>query len=339
MADEKISVVVAVYNAEKFLNKCIESIVNQGYKNLQIILVDDGSKDSSLEICKGFETRDSRIEIVHKENGGLTSARKAGFDVAQGGYIVFLDSDDFLEKDYIDKLYQSIVNNNSDIAICGYYLDKGEVSSKILLKHSKDVYEKNEFLDNLILPGIFPMQNDETRILNFMWLRMYKKSIITDKCFVSEREVYTEDLFFNLSAYDNCNRVSIVDACLYHYVENPNSLTHIYRSNKYDMEMQRIKQISAYLEEKGIDHSERIQRVGLRAIWECIDNAMGIGSYSAFAKDIKKLYQTEKLRELNIQVVLGQATKTEVICYFCFKYKLIFTTYLFKKIVGLLKRI
>ncbi|MDE5548970.1 MAG: glycosyltransferase [Clostridia bacterium] len=114
-----ISVIVPIYNVEKYLRKGIESIINQTYTDLEIVLVNDGSKDTCLDICKEYAENDSRIKIVDKPNGGLVSAWKAGVAVANGDYIGFVDPDDYIDEDYYQKLYETIQSNNADLAVCG----------------------------------------------------------------------------------------------------------------------------------------------------------------------------------------------------------------------------
>ena len=114
---ELISIIVAVYNGENYLNQCIESIVNQTYKELEIIIVDDGSNDSSYNIIKKYGERDDRIKIIHQLNGGVSRARNAALDVAKGEYIAFIDQDDYISKEYIEYLHKLIIQNNADISL------------------------------------------------------------------------------------------------------------------------------------------------------------------------------------------------------------------------------
>lgn len=119
---EKICVVVPVYNVENYLIKCVDSIINQTYKNLEIILVDDGSSDNSGRLCDDFLKKDERISVIHKKNGGLSSARNAGIDKCTSKYIMFVDSDDYLENDAIEYLYKNLIDNNCKISICDFYI-------------------------------------------------------------------------------------------------------------------------------------------------------------------------------------------------------------------------
>lgn len=137
--EDLISIVVPVYNVEKYLKKSIESILNQTYQNIEILLVDDGSTDSSGKICESFSKVDPRIRVFHKENGGLSDARNFGIEQMKGQYVAFIDSDDYISKDYVWKLYSSIKNNDSEVSICSFLLvdEKGEKIKDELLDSGK----------------------------------------------------------------------------------------------------------------------------------------------------------------------------------------------------------
>lgn len=126
--NDLISIVVPVYNVENYLDRCVKSIIAQVYTNIEIILVDDGSSDNSGKICEKWKEKDKRIIVIHKKNGGLSSARNAGIEIAKGKYIAFVDSDDYISKNMYSELYRVLKQNNSDIAICGrkYVWDNGK---------------------------------------------------------------------------------------------------------------------------------------------------------------------------------------------------------------------
>lgn len=333
--EELISVIIAIYNMEKFLERCVESVLSQTYGNIEIILVNDGSQDSSLELCKQFEKIDNRVKVINKENGGLTSARKAGFELSVGKYIAFIDSDDYLEKDYIEKQYQNIVETGAEISICNYFLETNGIEKQIELYHEKNVYEQDEFISKLLLPAIYPIFEDDTRIPNFLWLRLFDRAVISEECFVSEREVYTEDLFFNAEAYRKCKKISVTDCYLYHYCLNSSSLTHKFRKNRYEMGKNRIEKIKSFLEKVNRLDSNRIYLANIRMIWECIDNAMRLGSFKEFQKEVEIMFENPILHTLPLKKVLKFVSKGEKICYFCFKIRWYWGVYCFKKIVYL----
>ena len=129
--EELISVVVPVYNVEKYIDKCINSIINQTYKNLEIILVDDGSPDNCGNICDEYAKKDNRIIVIHKENGGLSDARNTGIEVSKGKYITFIDSDDYISDNYVSFLYNLIIEYKADISIGKHYVlyENGEINT------------------------------------------------------------------------------------------------------------------------------------------------------------------------------------------------------------------
>ena len=145
MSKSLISVIVPVYKVENFLDRCVESIVGQTYENLEIILVDDGSPDNCPAICDNWAKKDGRIKVIHKENGGLSSARNAGLDVVTGEYFGFIDSDDWIEKDFFEFLITNALKENADISRCGLYLDYEDDDSC----HDQEVqYENPVVVDN-----------------------------------------------------------------------------------------------------------------------------------------------------------------------------------------------
>ena len=119
---EKITVIVPVYNVENYLEKCLDSLINQTYKNIEIIVINDGSTDNQGEICQEYAQKDNRIVYIEKENGGLSDARNVGLDKMTGSYVTFIDSDDWIEQDYIETLYKKIVEYQADIAVGNYIL-------------------------------------------------------------------------------------------------------------------------------------------------------------------------------------------------------------------------
>ena len=150
--EDLISVLVAVYNVEDFLGRCLDSIINQTYKNIEIIIIDDGSTDNSKKICEDFASLDSRIKLLHIKNMGLSYVRNFGIELAKGKYISFVDGDDYLENDYIETLYNNLIKYNADLSCCSYYrvFDDSIIprnkSDKTYVLNSKEAIEKS-YLD------------------------------------------------------------------------------------------------------------------------------------------------------------------------------------------------
>lgn len=239
MEKELISVVIPVYNVEKYLKRCVESVVNQTYKNLEIILVDDGSPDECPQICDKLSKEDERIKVIHKSNQGLGMARNTGIENATGKYICFFDSDDYVELTTIEKSYDSIKKNKADIVIYGLSCvnNNGEVISQMVPNMSKKVYEGDEVV-NIFLPSLIahnPVNGKKEGLNMSAWSCMYSMELIkkSNWRFVSEREYISEDFYSLLVLYKNVTSVSIVPEPFYYYCDNEQSLTHTFNENRY----------------------------------------------------------------------------------------------------------
>ena len=213
---EKISIIVPVYKVEKYLDRCVESIVNQTYKNLEIILVDDGSPDNCPQMCDEWAKKDSRIKVIHKQNGGLSTARNAGLDISTGKYIQFVDSDDFLELNACEVLLKNIVETNADLVV-------GNVN--FITKRKKNV-KLNSFVTTNKVEFMKIMLNK--KIFNVAWNKLYKKSLIKEQFSLDVRK-YGEDFLFNCDYLFNCNILSFCSEIVYNYfVSLPGAITHTY---------------------------------------------------------------------------------------------------------------
>lgn len=214
--NELISVIVPVYNSEQYLDRCIKSIINQTYKNIEIILVDDGSSDSSGEICDEFAKDDCRIKVIHKTNEGVSAARNTALDIAGGDFFVFVDSDDYIEDNYILNLYE---NMSEDIDLV---VSKAEAYNP---DGSLDKYWPHK-LDESIVLDTDDMRNMHWRYLHFwVWGVLYRKSIAGSLRFSTDYCVCEDSLFF-FSVFKKCKRVKYIKEKLYCYVLYPQSACH-----------------------------------------------------------------------------------------------------------------
>lgn len=222
MRELLITVIVPIYNVEKYINKCIESIKKQTYKNLEIILVDDGSTDRCGEICDNYSKKDNRIIVIHKENGGLSDARNTGVDWAKGEYITFVDSDDYLDKNYIEKLYRAIKKDNTEISQCGIIKFNEELKETQYIGYSEN---------NIITTkqSIIDMSKEHWVENVVVWNKMYSKELIKDIKFA--KGMLHEDEFFTYKALYNSDKISIIKDYLYYYRQNSQSIM----GKKYDL--------------------------------------------------------------------------------------------------------
>ncbi len=214
-----ISVIVPVYKTEKFLNRCVESLVNQTYKNLEIILIDDGSPDNCPKMCDDWAKEDSRIKVLHIKNAGVANARNTALKQASGSYIAFADSDDYLELNMYEKLINAAERHNADIVMCDYQINNESRGADRL----KAVPKKKAM--KCICMGNY----------NFgvLWNKLYKNSIV--KGIEMPDLKYSEDLVFNFSAFCNAKIIAQSDLKLYHYYQNDDSAVHkTFDKSNYD---------------------------------------------------------------------------------------------------------
>lgn len=236
--DVKISVIVPVYNIEIYLNRCLNSIINQTFKDIEIIVVDDGSTDNSSNICKQFAEIDNRIKIIHKENNGLGLARNSGLDISIGDFVTFIDGDDYIENNALQLLYETATKQNCDIVYGGVYYDyKNKIIKKNNVNSLKVWNSENKiklFLLGLI--GTMPESTKNTEYEVSVWKSLYRKDIFDryNISFVSEREFISEDIIFDIDYIQHTNKIAMIPECIYHYCINDNSLSKIYRKDRFD---------------------------------------------------------------------------------------------------------
>ncbi len=213
---DKISVIVPVYNVENYIDKCVESIVNQTYTNLEIILVDDGATDSSGKKCDEWAKKDARIAVIHKENGGLSDARNAGLNVATGEYIGFVDSDDWIDKEMYQSLYNVLKENGAKISVCQF----------IETTNEDEIVEKNEecrvFKGRELLQHMFEGKKDPY-VTYSVWKFLYKSEVIGELKFPKGR-LY-EDVLFTTRAMWSEEKIPVCLRQMYYYRVRPESIT------------------------------------------------------------------------------------------------------------------
>ena len=210
-----ISVIVPIYKVENYIKQCIESIINQTYSNLEIILVDDGSPDNCGNICDEYLQIDSRIKVIHKENGGLSDARNAGLRVFKGEYLVFVDSDDFMPKDGIEYMYNLSVNNDADLVIGG--TEKFDDNTGNVIWSTFDGNENIQFFNKTEAMKDFFINGCAS------WARLYKRSV-HENVFFPVGEI-NEDEAIVLTILENCKKIIKSDKVVYNYRFRDNSIT------------------------------------------------------------------------------------------------------------------
>lgn len=235
-----VTIVLPIYNVEKYLERCINSVVNQTYKNLEIILVNDGSTDRSPELCEKWVNKDKRIIVIHKENSGAGLARNTGIENAHGEYIYFFDSDDYIDLYTIEKLYNLAKQTQADLVLFGSYKvnEKNKIIKKLIPTTPRTIYEGNE-IQSILLPEILaadPITKISANLSISAWSCFYSTEVIkkTKWKFVSEREYISEDLYSLLLLYKDIKKIAILKEGLYYYYTNTLSFTQTFRKDRYE---------------------------------------------------------------------------------------------------------
>ena len=213
MENDLISIIIPVYKVEKYLKKCIESVLNQTYTNLQIILVDDGSPDNCGKICDEYAKKDSRIEVIHKANGGLSDARNVGISKAKGRYIGFVDSDDYIKEDMYEILLNLIKKYDADVSICNLYdvIDGNEyIRNK---ENGIREYSRLDILKEVLL---------DKNIQSYAWNKLYKKELFDEIKYPIGKKY--EDIGTTFYVFEKCNKIVVTSEPEYYYLKRSDSL-------------------------------------------------------------------------------------------------------------------
>lgn len=247
-----LSIVVPIYNVEQYLPKCIDSLLGQTWKDIEIILVDDGSPDNCGKICDDYRYKDSRIKVIHKENGGLVSAWTRGVTEATGDYVGFVDSDDYCDSDYFDKIMSAILGNHADIGIGGYVEEKP--------KHN----EEHKVGSHLLNEGLYNGEKLETikkdffrrrgQIIYARWLHVMKRSLVVDNLHLVDLNIKVgEDIGIALATLFDAKSIVLVSTTGYHYVWRESSLLHKFSDTEIDNYTRLCKNIEMISNGKGYD--------------------------------------------------------------------------------------
>ena len=223
MNNDLISVIIPVYNVEQYLRRCLDSVINQTYKNLEIILIDDGSTDNGGKICDEYALKDNRIKVIHKENGGVALARNAGLDIAKGEYIGFVDSDDYIAKDMYELLYNLLIENKVEVSCCNIFRLKNNEYVPDLTLQVEGVITFNEVL-SIRQPLV-------------VWNKLYDKNLIGNYRF----DGFAEDVKFNFEVLKNVKRIVYSKQAKYYWWNRPNSVTRQKTHSRYMLRLESIQ--------------------------------------------------------------------------------------------------
>ena len=217
MATKKISIIVPVYKVEQYMNRCVESLIHQTYKNLEIILVDDGSPDKCPEMCDCWLKKDTRIKVIHKENGGLSDARNAGLKQATGEYVLYVDSDDYIDLDSCERFVSATLGQNVDLGVGNAIMEK--LNGNKMMVHSAIapgiIYKANEFIKKSIAAYQWYAP---------AWLNMYRREYLLANNLFFKNNIYFEDVQMLPRVFLPADKITCMEGVFYHYIIRENSI-------------------------------------------------------------------------------------------------------------------
>lgn len=301
MSRDKVSIIVPIYNVEKYLNRCVDSLINQTYRNLEIILVNDGSPDNSPEMCDKYAVNDSRIKVIHKENGGLSDARNAGIDIATGKYIMFIDSDDYAELDMVESAVMAIKKDDSDVALWGYFADF--------------VDQNEKHVQSITYPGLngvldssekqFVLSNELINLMGYTWNKLYKNEIIQKNNYRFQEDLsLVEDITFNSEIFKDNHSINFIEKQLIHYMQRPReTLGGKFYENQFELKqeaMEKVREMLSSLKYNDVEIENIINEIlfdTLKTINRLLsqNKIISVEEKSIY---LSKLYENEKVIEV-----------------------------------------
>ena len=350
----KVSVIVPVYNVEKYLERCIESLINQTFDDIEIIALNNGSIDKSLDILNYYAHKDKRIRVINNKNIGVSKSRNIGIEEAKGEYIVFVDSDDWIDSNMIYILYDTISDNNCDLVMCTYIREFSNHSKEKVFKLPEvNLYVhdevKNELLRRLVGPIEEELANPEyLDALGTVWAKMYNASILKEKnlMFIDLEEIGSgEDILFNIYVFNEVSKVILLNKPMYHYWRgNDNSITSRYIPNF----LEKRKKYFNYIKEFIIDN-DLGSKYEIALNNRICTSVLGMGllecsksneaSLLCKIKNVSAILKEDYIDSAYRNLELKNFTFHWRIFYFFYKYKLSLPSYLMINGIEILRKL
>ncbi len=331
---ELVSIIIPIYNCEKFLNKCIDSLINQTYKNIEIILVNDGSTDSSLKIINKYAAKYKNIIVISQKNSGVSEARNKGIEIASGEFISFVDSDDWVEPNFIAAMVSKLKEENVDAIRCNCVKEYGyKAEKKNLYELANKKYEKKSNNYNIILNEHFLYNNEG--IENYVMLLLIKSKIIKNKIKFEKKLYMMEDVYFYQQILNSINSIYFYDEYLYHY-NNINTSTSATRNplkakkNIYGIIDTRIM-IKKYLNDNNIKFDNaKINFCHMNLIITYLIRASSVLNFKCTKQFLKEMYNNKEFNKM-LNSDLSQYSKFRKLFLLLYmKKKFLFSTILLK---------
>lgn len=333
----KVSVIVPVYNVENYLGRCMESLLNQTLKEIEIILVDDGSPDKCPQMCNEYVKQDCRVKVVHKANAGLGYARNSGIEVASGEYIAFVDSDDYVDKNAYQIMYDEALKVNADYVCCGYKrIQNGSCVWKYIgeTENKSDLFKDEDCMD--FLKGMIGTDNSNPRFSHFdfaVWHGIYRRKIFVDFHinFCSERDLISEDIVFHLDFIPRCKTIRLIPNSFYNYCLNEGTLTTKYKEGRFEAIFNLYKYIEFFVKEN--EDKRMKENVDERLDAFFFDKVNSTLSYESIynkrnpLRTIRGICNDKNVRALLKRIAMSKLDRKKQIICCLMKYRLSFIIY------------
>lgn len=273
----QISVIMPVYNVEKYLERTVESVLNQSFQDLELILVEDGATDTSAQLCDAFAQKDSRVKVLHKKNEGASIARNKAMELVQSKYIYFMDADDYIEKSMLEEMYNMMETNQLDLVVCGFYFEtEGKnKEGEIQVEHCPIDYETCIFNNKEEFKKKFVDLWDKSLLYN-IWNKLFRTDLLKEHRIRYMESRLGEDVRFIMDYLLYCNKVGIQKEKYYHYIrEREGSLTTSYVPNLFEFREEEYRYMKNFFQEYGIQTPEAMEYVARRYIERvlgCVEN-------------------------------------------------------------------
>lgn len=298
-----VSIIVPIYNSETFLDKCIQSIINQSYKNIEIILVNDGSPDSSKQICDNYAINDNRIKVIHKINGGLVSARKAGLNISNGDYVLYVDGDDWIETNLIENYLKAAIEHNADVVVSSH-MENLEGRIEILKNTIPPGFYNKDKLISIVYPKMmYNGKFSQFGIFSYSWGKLYKRELlIKNQLKVSEEITIGEDALCSYPVLLDANTLVILEQPYYHYRQRADSLIKTMRT----IDISKIEKNYNYLKE--IFQNKGVLDIMLPQLQFYILSLLTVSTEGPRLGDIDNLYPFNNIKSGSNLIICGSGT-------------------------------
>lgn len=277
-----ISVIIPIYNVEKYLPKCVDSVINQTYKDIEIILVDDGSPDRCPEICDEYTKIDDRIKVIHKLNGGLSDARNAGLDIATGEYIGFIDSDDYIDEHMYEDMLSAIENADADLCICGFDRVDEDGKNKSSTHFENAMLSEEQAYEMLVQGNVYFI---------VAWNKLYKRSVVNNLKF--KKGKIHEDEFIMHHVYGECTKIVTLEKSYYYYLIRDTSITGVVKGN-----VKQLDYVESYLDRIDYFHDNGKEQFASRLLPITINLFISVKKRIGIDKQRHNFYSANLRKEI-----------------------------------------